>query len=296
MLYSRCWKTTKGGDNIYKPKFIYNHIDQHVHTTISHDGKSTMKEYLEVAARKNVQEITFTEHYDIYDGVKTDLKTIEINPYWRAYKEATKDAPIKTHFGIEIGLRPECSTEIKSMTHVYDFDFIIGSSHITCGIDISKNNVFFKGKTMQNAYWAYFNDVRKNIDTYDDFDVYGHLDYIVRYGGYGCTEIKYSDYASVLDDILRTLVRKRKGLEINTSGFRYGLNYAHPTTAILQKYHDLGGRIITVGSDAHHVDQLAGNFKEAYRTLAKIGFTSIAVFEYRDPHFIEIKSLKSRAN
>lgn len=281
---------------IYKPKFIFNHIDQHVHTTISHDGKSTMKEYLEVAAKKNVRQITFTEHYDVYDGVKSDLKTIEINPYWRAYKEATRDAPIETRFGIEIGLRPECETEIKSMTHVYDFDFIIGSSHITCGIDISKNNVFFKGKTMQNAYWAYFNEVRKNIGIYDDFDVYGHLDYIIRYGGYGCMEIKYSDYASVLDDILMALKRKHKGLEINTSGFRYGLGYAHPTNAILQKFYDIGGRIITVGSDAHHVDQLAGNFKEAYRTLSKIGFTDIAVFKNRDPQFVEIKSLKSRAD
>ncbi len=266
-----------------------------MHTKISHDGEASFIEYLEYAKERNVDEVTFTEHYDIYDGVDSKLTTLDIPRYWQAYLTETMRSNIRTNFGIEIGLRPECAQKIKRMTAEYRFDFIIGSSHITRGKDMSMDPSFFSGLTMKEAYGEYFKEIRENIDIFDDFDVYGHLDYVVRYGGYGCERINYEDFAKILDDILTALIKKGKGLEINTSGYRYGLSYAHPNAEILQRYHDLGGKIITLGSDAHESKYLASHFDDAYELLEKVGFKEIAIFHRRDPVFYEIATLKNHA-
>ena len=110
--------------------------DCHVHTNISHDGISSIEEYLNIAKEKNVDEITFTEHFDIYDGIKTNLKTLDVDKYLEEYLKRKDDSKVKTNFGIEIGLQPDEYTKIHNMVINHDFDFIIGSSHITCKKDM----------------------------------------------------------------------------------------------------------------------------------------------------------------
>lgn len=264
--------------------------DCHVHTKISHDGISSMAEYLEVAKTKGVDEITFTEHYDIYDGLKTNLKTLDVKHYQNEYLNYTDNAKVKVNFGIEIGLQPDTVEPIRSMVKQYPFDFIIGSSHITCKKDMAMDNSFFEGYTRKEAYLRYFKEVLQNIKLYDDeFDVYGHLDYVVRYGGYAEKKIDYQEFKEILDEILIQLIKKDKGIEINTSGIRYGLGNPHPNIDIVKRYKELGGKIITIGSDAHKVDDLAKDFDVAYELLKKAGFDEIAIFHHRKPDFIKIK-------
>lgn len=154
-------------------------IDQHVHTNISHDGKSTIKEYLD--KMKDIDEVTFTEHYDIYDGVESNLKNIDIKEYYKHYIENTKNTTKRTNFGIEIGLRPKCIDTIINMVKNNNFDFINGSSHITNGKDMSMDPTFFKGKTRNKSYNCYLDEVLENIEIFHDyFDVCGNLDYVVR--------------------------------------------------------------------------------------------------------------------
>lgn len=264
--------------------------DSHAHTSSSHDGKSMIEEYLAVAAERGVDEITFTDHYDIYDGVKSRLQTLDIDRCYLSYLGQTAGVDLATHFGIEIGLRPEVEKQIKDMVKEHrEFDFIIGSSHITCGKDMSMDPSFFAGYTRNQAYTRYFEEVLENIRMCDDeFDVYGHLDYVVRYGGYASKIIDYTEFKNVLDQILATLIKKGKGIEINTSGIRYGLASPHPNKEILARYRELGGRIITIGSDAHCVDHLAGDFDVAYQMAKEAGFNEVAVFEKREPRFVRI--------
>lgn len=269
--------------------------DSHVHTVVSHDGKSTMREYIENAKKYNVDEITFTEHYDIYDGIKTNLHTLDVNSYYRQYMANRDNDLVKTNFGIEIGLQPyeNISRPISSMVKQYDFDFIIGSSHITERKDMAMDPSFFEGLTRKKAYLKYFKEVLQNIKKYNnEFDVYGHLDYVVRYGGYDEKSIEYKEFREILDEILINLVRKDKGLEINTSGIRYGLGYPHPNVEILKRFKELGGNIITLGSDAHNYQDLASNFDTALDVLESAGFDEIAVFHKRQPDFIKTKNLK----
>ena len=266
--------------------------DSHVHTNLSHDGISSIEEYLDIATEKGVDEITFTEHFDIYDGVETKLKTLDVDNYLKEYRKRKDDTKVKTNFGIEIGLRPESYSKIRNMVINHDFDFIIGSSHITCKKDMSMDPTFFEGLSAQEAYMKYFNEVLENIKKYYyEFDVYGHLDYVVRYGDYGIQQINYNDYRDTLDAILMTLIRKDKGIEINTSGIRYGLGMPHPNMEIIKRYKELGGKIITVGSDAHQAKDLASYFEMAYGMLQLAGFDEVAVYHHRKPDFVKIKSL-----
>lgn len=265
--------------------------DAHIHTTISHDGKSHAMEYIAAAAEKNVDEITLTEHYDDYEGIETRLRTLDVAAYAAEYEKIRSATDFPVNFGIEIGLRPECAARTKQMAASYPFDFIIGSSHITAGKDMAYDPTFFDGRTRKDAYMVYFNEILENVMLYDEFDVYGHLDYVVRYGGYAQKRIDYAEFSEILDEIFRALIRRDKGIEINTSGIRYGLGAFCPSRELLKRYLELGGRIITLGSDAHRAQDLAADFGEAAALLESLGVKEIAVFRKRQPEWIPISRI-----
>lgn len=266
--------------------------DSHIHTTISHDGKSTVMDYIAAAADKHVDEITLTEHYDDYEGIETKLHTLDVSAYAAEYEKIRSATDFPVNFGIEIGLRPECADRTIRMAKHYPFDFIIGSSHITAGKDMAYDPSFFHGLTRREAYMVYFNEVLENIRTYHDiFDVYGHLDYVVRYGGYPQKKLDYAEFSEILDEIFRALIRRDKGIEINTSGIRYGLGSFCPNRELLKRYLELGGKIITLGSDAHRAEDLAANFEDAVALLKSLGVKEIAVFRERQPEWIPLQTL-----
>lgn len=272
-------------------------IDQHVHSNISHDGISSISEHIEYANKNHLSEITFTEHYDDYKGINTNLKTLDINKYKKEYLRQKDDKLLKTNFGIEIGLRPEAYKKISNMVKNNNFDFIIGSSHITCGKDMAYDKSFFEGLTPHQAIVKYLNEVLKNINIYkEEFDVYGHIDYVIRYiiKNYGnvMTKIDYQEFRELLDEILLLIIRTNKGIEINTSGIRYGLGTPHPNIEILKRYKELGGKIITIGSDAHKKEDLASNFDVAYDMLESVDFNNVVIYHNRQPEFIKIKKLR----
>lgn len=266
--------------------------DCHVHTNISHDGISTFKEYIEIAKEKNVDEITFTEHWDDYTGLDTNLKTLDLKEYRKEYLKYKNDSILKTNFGIEIGLQPDIVDKVETIIKQYPFDFVIGSSHITCKKDMAMDKSFFSDLSRKDAYLKYFEEVYQNIKLYNEFDVYGHIDYVVRYGGYSKKKIDYEEFSEILDEILLLLIKKDKGIEVNTSGLRYDLGNPHPNIDIIKRYKDLGGKIITVGSDAHKADDLVNNFNIVFDMLENIGVKEIAFYHNRKPDFYKISSLR----
>ena len=120
---------------------------------------------------------------------------------------------------------------------------------------------------------------------FSNFDVYGHLDYVVRYGPDKDKNYTYEKYKDLLDRILETLLEKEKGLEINTGGLNRGLSDFHPCTGILKRYRQLGGEVLTVGSDAHDTARIADEFKRVSEVLTECGFKYYTVFEKRMPEF-----------
>ncbi len=108
------------------------------------------------------------------------------------------------------------------------------------------------------------------------------------YGGFENRTYQFKDYANILDQILRTIISKGKGIEINTSGFRYGLGVLHPGIDLLKRYKELGGTIITFGSDTHKIRDYYDGFEEAKKMLLEAGFEFITVFKNRKPEFVKI--------
>ena len=263
--------------------------DSHVHTLASHDGRSRIGEYVDRAREIGIDEITFTDHWDDYLGVDTELSTIDVKRCYEVLLSEREKTDLKLNFGIEIGLRPHLAEKIKNLTEDYPFDFIIGSSHITKGMDLAFDSRFFEGLTRREAYMQYFEEALRNVEGFSDyFDVYGHIDYIVRYGGYPEKSIEYAEFGEIIDEIFLSLIKRGKGIEINTSGYRYGLLAPHPNFELVKRYRELGGEIITLGSDAHRAIDLASHFNEVGEPLLAMGFKEIAFYRNRMPEFYPI--------
>jgi histidinol-phosphatase (PHP family) len=269
------------------------YADYHIHSDFSADGKDPMEDIIQEAIKRGLQEIAFTEHYD-YGQVETGKPfLVDTDKYRKTFLTLKEkyQKQIKLIFGVELGLIPEVKPELSTYIEEYPFDFIIGSSHSVWQKDIAHcKDYFFGQRTKKEAYQIYFEEVLRCIKLFDEFDVYGHLDYMMRYADYADRKIYYLEFRDIIDEILKALIHKNKGLEINTSGYRYNLELCHPGPEILKRYKELGGEIITVGSDTHTAKGVCTHFKEAYAMLKKCGFSYMTLFEQRKPRFYPIKA------
>ena len=119
------------------------------------------------------------------------------------------------------------------------------------------------------------------------FDVYGHLDYAVRYCPDKNFVYRFDDYRDIFEVLLNRLIENGKGIEINTSGIAK-IGYPHPHIDALKLYKQLGGEIITVGSDAHKKENIGTGFDVAENILKELGFRYYTVFKERKPEFIPL--------
>ena len=134
----------------------------------------------------------------------------------------------------------------------------------------------------------YFESVLENLACFSEINVYGHIDYVVRYGPNKNREYSYGRYQDILDEILRTLITKGIGIELNTGGYHYGLGEPNPCTSVIKRYRQLGGEIITVGADAHAPEKIAYAFGKAAAILEECGFRYYTVFEGGKPYFLKL--------
>ena len=189
--------------------------------------------------------------------------------------------------GVEIGYQPNLNDKINILLNSHPFDFVICSIHAWNGIELDTGDLF-KGKTQEEGYREYFENLKYCVENFDNYDVYGHLDFIVRYGNFENKTLRYEDYKDIIDEILKIIINNGKGIEVNTSGLRYNLNTMHPNKDILKRYLELGGKIITLGSDAHFAEDICSDFDIAIKELKEIGFKEITTFKNRKPSFIKI--------
>ncbi len=272
------------------------YADMHVHTTFSSDGKGSMDEMIQKALSLGLRHICFTEHNDFdYPRHERDPENIfllNVDSY--LYELLTKREKygdrIKILFGIELGVDPAIVQKNITLSQSHDFDFIIASSHVCHGRDPYYPD-FYEGRSEKEAYREYFESELENVQKFSNFDVYGHLDYVVRYGPTQNRNYRYADYGEIIDEILRFLIKNNKGLEVNTGGFRCGIGSTNPCIDIIKRYHELGGRVITIGSDAHEPKYLTDQFSATCEMLQKIGFKYYAVYEKRQPEYFKLDTL-----
>lgn len=263
--------------------------DFHIHSSLSADSDSPMEDMIEQGIRLGLSVMCFTEHMDfgyIDEGMNFELDT---QAYYKKYLEMRDRyaGRMKLLFGIELGLQPHLAEKHRQYLASYPFDFCIGSSHLVDGMDPYYPK-FYEGRSEETCYRRYFASILENLDAFSDVDSYGHIDYVVRYGPNKNAHYSYERYRDLIDEILKILIEKEIALEVNTAGYKYGLDAPNPHPDILKKYRSMGGELITIGSDAHCPEHLAYDFPKAVSLLQECGFKSYAVFEKRVPHFLPL--------
>ena len=261
--------------------------DTHMHTHFSGDSDADPAAMAQAAIAKNLAGICITDHLDYDYPDDPDLFIIDFAQYRKEISQLQADFSdsIKINHGIELGLQPHLARIHHELLLNENFDFVIGSSHVVHGIDPYYPS-YYEGRTQSAAYREYFESILENIVAFDEFDVYGHIDYVVRYGPNKDTDYTYEKYKDVIDEILRQLIARGKGIELNMAGFKYGLGHPNPTEEILHRYRELGGEIITVGADGHAPEQIAWDFEKVPEILKAAGFDYFTVFTKRKPEFI----------
>ncbi|MBO5292565.1 MAG: histidinol-phosphatase HisJ family protein [Lachnospiraceae bacterium] len=264
--------------------------DYHMHSAFSGDCNTPMEEMIRQAVSLGLETICFTEHqdfdYPVTEETPEGMFTLNTDSYLYdliRLKEKYADQ-IEVCFGVELGLQPHLAKELARYAKSYDFDFIIGSTHLCRRQDVVYPE-FFEDRTDEEAYREYFEDVFTNIKKFQNFDVCGHLDYIVRYGMTRDRDYSYQKYSDLFDRILTYLIEQEKGLELNTGGLKRGMKHPNPCPDILKRYRELGGEIITIGSDAHTPDAIAYEFARAAELLKDCGFDYYSVFRNRTAEF-----------
>ena len=265
------------------------HFDQHIHSSFSFDAEwqATIARILETAIDKGLDGIAVADHFDPL-WPEEDIPSFDLSGYEKALLDAEILASDRIRFikGVELGLLPG---EDLDMCHeavgLFPYDFVIGSVHYseTTPIDYPP---FLEGRTVEAIIDEYYTLLLDSINAYKDYDVIGHINHIDRYTDGLAPEELYMPY---VDEILKIAVQDGKGLEINTSSFRYGIGErGTPTLPILTRFRELGGEIITIGSDAHSLSHVGAFIEEGESMLLAAGFRYLAVFKERQPEYIKL--------
>jgi histidinol-phosphatase (PHP family) len=236
--------------------------DHHVHTYHSKDAdpQATFEAYLTRAKAMGMKAITFTDHHDIDPAHPLFRVPIDFDAYFKQALAVQKTSDITMRIGVEVGYQSHVKADIKNFIRAHPFEYVILSIHYLDKKDLYTGE-YFKGKTAYEAYEHYFQMCLEAIDQIDDFDTFGHLDYIGRYSPF--PDYQFAQHETTIDQILNLLIKKQKNLEINTSGF-LTQQRAYPAQTIVQRYRQLGGTRLILGSDAHRVNDL-GQFFQAVK-------------------------------
>lgn len=266
-------------------------FDYHLHTDFSADCKMSMQKLCESAVDKNLDEIAITDHHDI-DYKNDEIEFLldkenylkEIKKYQKKY-----EGKLIIKKGIEMGLQSHIIQEANDFL-TDDFDFIICSFHTAEKKDLY-NGDFFKDYKLWEAYKNYLKSILKVIYNFDNYNVLGHLDLIRRYDYYKNTPdlMENEDAKHIIGEILKRVIRQDKGIEVNTAGYYIGNGKnPNPSIKILKLYKELGGKILTIGSDSHSPDQIAYKFSYTISLLKEIGFKYLTTFKNKKPIFHKI--------
>ena len=267
--------------------------DYHTHSSFSSDGVNTMAEMAEAAIRHGMKTICFTDHADDCmaeaDLSFTPDKYLEKAGIYEEYlkvRDAFSDKlPIR--FGMELSGPNQNPQIAEKLVSLYPFDFIIGSAH-----NLTGGNDFY--------FMSYDNETECHelMDKYLDehilmlkaggFDVIGHIGYPLKYMAHYGIALDLAPHWDKLTEVLRLAIRLGVGIEINTSGLRSDLAATIPFPSVIKLYRELGGEIITTGSDGHNINDIGAGIKDAMGLLEATGFKYVTVFENRKPEFIKI--------
>lgn len=272
---------------------MYYLYDYHTHSTNSTDGNNSVLELCQSAVSKGVKEIAITDHFEPMRGNES-YKAYRPNAYWIDVLKAKYifKNRLKIKMGVELGQPHQFQENSELLINSFPYDYVIGSVHkLSQGMDVSELN--FSRITVDKLCAIYLEELKKLAD-WGKFDCIGHLDLVKRYStDYYKTRITLFSQYDLLKDVLKALIQKGKGIEINTSGLRQMPKETMPGIDVLKLYRELGGEILTIGSDAHYAGDVGKGVIEATELAKEAGFEYINLFNNRQPEWKRITDKKS---
>ncbi|SDO90480.1 histidinol-phosphatase HisJ family protein [Selenomonas ruminantium] len=280
--------------------------DYHVHTEFSDDSREPMEEQVKKAVSLGLTELCFTDHVDY--GIKKDwsegnieyrggdgiglaaedrqpLANVDYPAYFAKFRrlrdEYRREIALRCglEFGVQVGTIPRY--EELFARYEQELDFVLLSIHQVENKEFW-NQAFQEGRTQQEYNERYYQEMYDVIKAFKHYSVLAHLNLISRYDKQG--KYPFATVRDMVAEILKVAIADGKGIELNTSSWHYGLDDTMPSRDILRLYKDLGGKIITIGSDAHSTKYLADHMRDAREILAnEIGFAQIYTFEHGEP-------------
>lgn len=270
--------------------------DYHVHTEFSDDSTYPLEQVVKDAITLGLDEICITDHVDY--GIKVDWDSGEKIRYRNKEPLANVDYPrymaeiervrqryekqITVKTGLEFGVQVHTIPQFETLFQRYPLDFIILSIHQVENQEFWTQD-FQHGRTQKEYNERYYEEMLHVIQSYKDYSVLGHMDLIKRYDKAGI--YPFEKVRPIVAEILKTVISDGKGIEINTSSRRYGLSDTMPSTELLRLYRDLGGNIVTIGSDSHSPEHLGTGLQEAKDQLSALGFRHFCTFQEMQPVF-----------
>lgn len=256
--------------------------DYHVHSSFSGDCAYTMEEMVLAAIAKNIEAISFTDHvdYDYGDAKYSDLFIFNTDDYLNEVNRLRSlyGDRIDLLSGVEMGMQPHLVPTVEDMFPFEKFDFTIMSIHTSKRKDLHEG-AFFQDKSPFQAYIDYYEELLYCVEHFNNYDVIGHINLIDRYSKFLSDEVSFLKYSDLLSEIFKLLIERGKGIEVNTSGFRYGMGSFLPNLDILKLYKSLGGEILVFGSDSHHPDDIASEYNSVLSALKSLDYKYISVFK-----------------
>lgn len=270
--------------------------DYHVHCEFSDNSVYPMEDVVRDAIDLGLEEICFTDHVDY--GIKVDwdsgeeirwrngepFANVDYPRYFAKIEELQSkyEGQIRIRKGLELGVQTHTIPEYNRLTEKNPLDFAILSIHQVHDKEFW-NGEFQQGKTQQEYNDEYYQELLQVVKNFKNYSVLGHMDLIVRYDKAGV--YPFEKEKDTIAEILKTVIADGKGIEVNTSSVRYGLKDSQPGRKILKLYRELGGRIITIGSDSHRKDHLGAYIQPARDMLRELGYTEFCTFENGKPVF-----------
>ena len=273
--------------------------DYHVHTEFSDDSVYPMEDVIRDAVKMGMDEICITDHVDY--GVKTDweegmeiqyrkgdpLTNVDYPRYMekigRLREEYAGKITIRT--GMEFGVQTHTIPQFEALFARYPFDFIILSIHQVEDKEFWTQD-FQRGRSQKEYNERYYQEMFDVVKAYKNYSVLGHMDLIKRYDEAGI--YPFGEVEPMIREILKVVIADGKGIELNTSFHRYGLAEPMPSMDIFRLYRELGGEIVTIGSDSHKPEHLGAYIGEGKEILKEAGFARFCTFENMKPVFYEL--------
>ena len=258
--------------------------DCHAHSSFSSDSSTPVEVMIEKAISYGFTYFYLTDHMDFdfpdnEEGLDFVFNPSEYFERLSKLKLAYRDK-IEIRAGIELGLQTTESVkkQIRELLDTYSFDLIIGSTHLVDNLD-PYHLAYWNERSEEEALNRFFEATYDNITTLPKINVLGHLDYAIRYSPSKGVNFTYETYKTILDKIFCFIIENNIALEVNTAGFKHGLNKPNPGPDVIKRYLELGGSMISIGSDGHVPEYYGYKFDETRKMLLDLGISYYTTFQ-----------------